>query len=397
MSTKGFKEYVQLETIAGIILMIATVLALVVDNSPVRHLYHHFFGTVLSLHLGVVVLSKSVLLWVNEGLMTVFFLLVGLEIKREMIEGELNTRSKAMLPAIAALGGMVVPALIYVGINFHDSAALRGWAIPVATDIAFSLGVLSLLGSRIPSSVKVFLTALAIFDDLAAVIIIAVFYTHHIHQLYLLFALMLSLLLLIFNRLNVSRLTPYILVSIVIWVCVLKSGVHATLTGVILAFAIPFDTSASKAKSAKSEHGRSPLKHLEHILHPWVVFFVVPVFAFANAGVSFIGLSPTHFLTPITLGITLGLFVGKQLGIWGFSMFAVRMGWAKKPRGLSSGGLYGISLIAGMGFTMSLFIGSLSFVQQAQVFSPMVRVGVLAGSFLSGLMGYLFLRYVAYK
>lgn len=400
MATQFFKRYIQLESSAGIFLILVTSLALIVDNSPLRFFYHAFFNYHLTLHLGVINLSKSVLLWVNEGLMTIFFLLVGLEIKREMIEGELNSLSKAMLPAFAALGGMVVPTLFYIAFNYHDVAALRGWAIPVATDIAFSLGVLSLLGKRIPPAVKVFLTALAIFDDLMAVVIIAVFYTNHIYQIYLLLALLLTLILLIMNRLNVVRITPYVVVSAVMWVCVLKSGVHATLTGIVMAFAIPLK--GKKSKAAKKDdttpsHAESPLKKLEHALHPWVAFLVIPIFAFANAGVSFEGLSLDYFVTPITLGIATGLFFGKQIGIWLFSFLSIRFGWATKPARLSLSGIYGVSLIAGMGFTMSLFVGSLSFIERTEVFSPMVRVGVLVGSFLSGLAGYLFLRFFAYR
>ena len=320
--------------------------------------------------------------------MTVFFLLVGLEIKRELVEGELNTIDKALLPAVAALGGIVVPALIYYFINHNDPIAMRGWAIPIATDIAFSLGILSLLGSRISPTVKVFLMALAIFDDLVAVIIIAVFYTDHISILFLLLSFLLCLFLLILNRLHVKALTPYVIVSFIIWACVLKSGVHATLTGIVLAAAIPLRvTKKNKIKPI------SPAKDLERRLHPWVAFVVVPIFAFANSGVSFIGLHPSHFVTPITLGIALGLFFGKQIGIWCFSMITVWLKWTRKPRHITPKVLYGLSLLAGMGFTMSLFVGSLAFSgSELSHLSPMVRVGVLLGSFVSAVLGYIVLR-----
>jgi len=381
---RTIREFIRLESSAGIILFIAAICALVVDNSPLHNLYHDLFHLPFTLQLGALVLSKPLLLWVNDGFMSIFFLLVGLEIKRECLEGELNTLKKAMLPAIAAFGGMVVPALVYIYFNSHDPSAMAGWAIPTATDIAFSLGILVILGSRIPVSLKIFLTALAIFDDIGAIVIIAIFYTEHISMSLLLAASVLVLCLLLLNRWRVRHFAPYFLVGLVLWFCVLKSGVHATLAGIILAFMIPIRD--------KKTPGRSPLRELEHMLHPWVAFGILPLFAFANAGVTFQGMHWAQFIGGIPLGIAAGLFIGKQLGIWGASWLAVKMGLCRLPKGANALGLYGISMIAGVGFTMSLFIGSLAFGRFDTDTLAMVRVGVLVGSFLSGGLGYLVLR-----
>ncbi len=384
MAFRMMREFIKYESSGGVVLFAAAVLALIVDNSPL----HHFYVTLLHLPLvigyGQVKLVKPLLLWINEGLMTIFFFLVGLEIKREMLEGEINSLRKVVLPGVAAVGGMLVPALFYLYFNWGDSTALRGWAIPTATDIAFSLGILSLLGSRIPPSLKIFLTALAIFDDIGAIVVIAVFYSAQISLLLLFVALGLILVLILLNRLRVSQITPYILVGAILWVCVLKSGVHATLTGVVLAFCIPMRDRRNPAMS--------PVRQLEHDLHPWVAFGVLPLFAFANAGVSFAGLRLHQLLSPITIGIAAGLFLGKQLGIWGFSWLAIKLKLARMPHGASWMGLYGISLVAGVGFTMSLFIGGLAFSGLAESYGALVRLGVLAGSFASGLLGYLLLR-----
>jgi len=378
------REFIKLESSAGIILFLTAVLALIVDNTPLHNLYHSLFNLPLTLKLGEFGISKPLLLWVNDGFMAVFFFLVGLEIKREMLEGELNTLSKAALPGVAAVGGMVVPALIYLLINYHDSNALRGWAIPTATDIAFSLGILSLLGQRIPVSLKVFLTALAIFDDLGAIIVIAIFYTQHISVVLLLTALVFILILVILNRFHVTHFAAYILTGIALWVCVLKSGVHATLAGVIVALAIPIRDPKDPEKS--------PLRDMEHRLHPWVAFGVLPLFAFANAGIDFSSISAHDFFGSIPMGIALGLFIGKQVGIWGASMLAVRCGFAHMPKGASSAGIYGVSLLAGVGFTMSLFIGTLAFGDYTGHYSAQVRVGVIVGSVVAGALGYLILR-----
>lgn len=384
MPIRTFREFTKLESSAGIVLFFAAVLALIIDNTSLHQYYQAFFHLPLTLKLGNIGLEKPLLLWINDGFMAIFFLLVGLEIKRELLEGELRSTSRAVLPAIAALGGMVVPALFYIALNHHDKEAIHGWAIPMATDIAFSLGILSLLGSQIPKSAKVFLTAVAIFDDLGAIIVIALFYTSKISFTMLLIAVILLLILYIFNRYNITRFAPYLLVGLVMWVCVLKSGIHATLTGIAVAFAIPI--------RKRENHRISPLRDLEHILHPWVAFFILPIFAFANAGVSFEGLKPMHLISEIPLGIAGGLFIGKQIGIWGSAMLAVKFGGLKLPSKVSGLSVYGISLLAGVGFTMSLFIGGLAF--SGPQYSAYVRFGVIVGSLLSGVLGYFVLRRV---
>lgn len=379
-----FKEFIKLESSAGIILFATAMLAMIINNTPLAYYYDSFFSTKISLSIGQFQLSKPLLLWINDGFMAVFFLLVGLEIKREMFEGELNSVAKSILPAIAAVGGMLVPALIYVCFNSADAQALKGWAIPTATDIAFSLGILSLLGSRIPVSLKIFLTALAIFDDIGAIIVIAIFYTAHISITLLLVALFMVLILFLLNRFKVSRMGAYFIVGIILWICVLKSGIHATLAGIVLAFAIPL--------KSKSESEKSMLHQLEHQLHPWVAFGILPLFAFANAGVSLSGLTFAHVFSSIPLGIAAGLFIGKQIGVWLFTMLGVRLGIAQLPAGVTSVGVYGAGLLAGVGFTMSLFIGTLAFPSYGP-HAAYVRIGVIAGSIFSGVFGYLVLRF----
>lgn len=385
MPFRTLREFIQLESSAGVILFIAAILALIIDNTGWHQYYEAFFDLHFSVQIADYRLSKPLQLWINDGLMTIFFLLVGLEIKREMFEGELSSVSKAVLPAIAAIGGMLVPGLIYFFLNRGDAVAMRGWAIPTATDIAFSLGILALLRSRLPVSLKIFLTALAIFDDIGAIIIIAVFYTVHISVVMLSIAAGCVVLLVVLNRFQVMAITPYVLVGIALWLCVLNSGVHATLAGIVLAFAIPIRD--------KRYTDVSPLRNLEHKLHPWVAFGVLPIFAFANAGVSFAGISLHELFSPITLGIAAGLFLGKQIGIFGASLLGVKLGFAKKPHGSTWFGVYGVGLVAGVGFTMSLFIGTLAFHGQDGSYDAMVRVGVIGGSFLSGLLGYLILRF----
>lgn len=386
MVPKSFREFIKLESSAGLILFFAAVLALVVNNTPLHPFYEAFFDMPLSIQVGAFHLAKPLLLWVNDGLMASFFLLVGLEIKREFLIGELRHIKTALLPAFGAIGGMVVPALIYVLCTHHNAGLLKGWAIPTATDIAFSLGVLSLLGSRIPLSLKLFLTALAIFDDMGAIIVIAVFYTSHISMMMLLGAIICCILLFIMNRINIVSQTAYILVGVALWLCVLKSGVHATLAGVIVAFAIPI-------KQQSKSHIR-PLQALEHALHPWVAFGVLPIFAFANAGVSFHGIEPRLLVSAVPLGIILGLFFGKQIGVWSFSTLAIRLGWAEMPSGATSLGIYGIGALAGIGFTMSLFIATLAFGGDDSHLAPLIRFGVLAGSMLSGILGYVILHWL---
>lgn len=384
MPLRSLREFIRLESSGGIVLFCAAIIALIMDNSPLHVYYQAFFHLPLTLKLGEVGLEKPLYLWINDGFMAIFFLLVGLEIKREFLEGELQTFSKALLPGIAAVGGMVVPAVIYLVFNYDDPVAIHGWAIPMATDIAFSLGILALFGKRIPLALKVFLTALAIFDDLGAIIVIAIFYTSKISLVMLLVAIILVLLLFILNRCHIYHFAPYFLVGIVLWVCVLKSGVHATLAGILVALAIPMRDRRNRRIS--------PLKDLEHKLHPWVAFGVLPIFAFANAGVSFEGLRPMHLVSQIPLGIMLGLFIGKQLGVWGITMLSVRLGFAKLPRKVTGLGIYGVSLLAGVGFTMSLFIGGLAFDGSTPQFGAYVRFGVLVGSIVSGIVGYLILR-----
>jgi NhaA family Na+:H+ antiporter len=377
----GIQEFLRMEAAGGIVLGIAAALALVACNSGLIDLYRDVLTLPVELRFGALQIAKPLLLWINDGLMAIFFLLVGLEIKRELVEGELSSLRQAALPAIAAVGGMAVPALIYVLCNLTDATALHGWAIPAATDIAFAVGVLSLLGSRVPIGLKVFLLALAIFDDLGAIVIIAVFYTANLSVISLLLAGGVLLVMLALNRLGVTRIAPYALLGIVLWVCVLKSGVHATLAGVAMAFAIPM----------RAAEGESPLRQLEHALHPWVAFLVVPLFGFANAGVSLAGIGTGALAEGVSLGIAAGLFVGKQLGVFGAVYASVRLGIARLPEGVGWTGLYGAGLLAGIGFTMSLFIGTLAW--DTTDYAAPLRIGVLGGSLLSGVAGYLLLLF----
>lgn len=369
-----FREFLDSEAAGGIVLMVAAALALIVANSPLAETYF----SVLHAYLGPLSVSH----WVNDGLMAVFFLLVGLEIKREMLDGQLSTWPRRVLPGIAAAGGMVVPALVYVLINRNNSAALSGWAIPTATDIAFALGVLSLLGSRVPASLKVFLTALAIIDDLGAVIIIAIFYTSGLSLIYLGAAFAVIALLVVLNRMRVMTLVPYLVLGAILWVLVLKSGVHATLAGVALALTIPLERSAGIGHDL--DH--SPLHRLEHGLHKIVPFFVIPIFGFANAGVSLAGLSFGALIEPLTLGVAAGLVVGKLVGVFGSSALAIRLGLADLPAHAGWSHMIGISLLCGIGFTMSLFIGLLAFAGDVAL-QDAVKVGILAGSFIAAILG----------
>ncbi|MER8581834.1 Na+/H+ antiporter NhaA [Mesorhizobium sp. M1423] len=368
------REFLDSEAAGGLILMAAAALALIVANSPLGEAYF----SALHAYLGPLSVSH----WINDGLMAVFFLLVGLEIKREMLDGQLSTWPRRVLPGIAAAGGMAVPALVYVAINRNNEAALSGWAIPTATDIAFALGVLSLLGSRVPGSLKIFLTALAIIDDLGAVLIIAVFYTSGLSLAYLGAAFAVIALLVVLNRIRVLTLLPYVLLGIVLWVLVLKSGVHATLAGVALALTIPLKISPGSGHDL--DH--SPLHRLEHGLHKVVAFFVIPIFGFANAGVSLGGLSAAALAEPLTLGVAAGLVAGKLVGVFGSSALAIRLGFADLP--VNAGWLHmiGISLLCGIGFTMSLFIGLLAFASDVAL-QDAVKVGILAGSFIAALLG----------
>lgn len=363
-------------------LAIAALAALIVSNSPWRDAYQAFTAIPGTVDVGgVVVIAKPLLLWVNDLWMAVFFLVVGLEIKRELVEGELASRDQAILPAVAALGGMIVPALIYALINLGDPIALRGWAIPAATDIAFAIGIVMLLGTRVPVSLKVFLTAVAIIDDLGAIAVIAVFYTANLSFAMIVGAVAGALALLALNRAGVTRVDVYLVVGAAIWVCVLKSGVHATLAGVVTAFAIPI----------RDPRGGSPAGALEHGLHPWVAFTVLPMFAFANAGVSLEGLSFGSLLEPIPLGIAGGLLAGKAVGVFGAAWLMIRAGFAAMPADASMRQLLGVCILCGIGFTMSLFIGALAFDGLDPAYATGVKLGVLTGSLLSGVAGTLIL------
>jgi NhaA family Na+:H+ antiporter len=383
--SEWLQDFIKQDSFSGILLIFAAVLAMAMENSPLNWLYDALLDTPVEIRVGALHLAKPLLLWINDGLMAVFFLLIGLEVKREFLEGELSRFDQIILPGVGAVGGMLVPAAIYYWLNQGDPLAMNGWAIPAATDIAFALGVLALLGERVPISLRVFLMALAIFDDLGAVVIIAVFYTADLSLTSLLLALLAVTVMLGMNLLKVTRISAYMFVGTFLWVAVLKSGVHATLAGVIVGMMIPLRD--------PKDPDSSPLKTVEHGLHQWVAFFIVPVFAFANAGVSLEGFSFDRLLEPIPLGIAGGLFIGKQLGIVLFCGFAILLGFAKLPNGASWWGFYGTSVLCGIGFTMSLFIASLAFEHEGSDLVVMGdRLGILLGSALSAVFGYVLLR-----
>ncbi len=373
-------EFVARETSAGIVLFVAALLAMIAVNSAFNPYYLAFLNIPVVVQFGALEIAKPLSLWINDGLMAIFFFLVGLEVKREILEGELSSVDKAALPAIAAIGGMAIPAAVFLYFNWNISENVNGWAIPAATDIAFALGVLALLGKHAPLSLKILLLAIAIIDDIGAIIIIALFYTAEVSSVSLMLSAVGIAILILMNRLGVVRVAPYILVGTFLWICVLKSGVHATLAGVIAALAIPLN----------AKDGTSPLKHLEHILHPWTAFLVLPIFAFANAGVLLAGLQVSDLFAPLALGIAAGLVVGKQIGVFGFMFIAAKLGLVRRPMGVSWLQLYGLACLTGIGFTMSLFIGNLAFVDPAQI--ETVKLGVISGSLVSGLLGYLILR-----
>jgi len=383
----SLQDFLRLSASGGIVLMVAAVLAMLVANSPFAPAYNDFLALPVVVTVGGVGVAKPMLLWINDGLMAVFFLLIGLELKRELLEGHLASFRQAALPIAAAVGGLIFPALIYITINRGDAVALNGWAIPAATDIAFALGVLALLGSRVPTALKAFLLSIAILDDLMAIVIIALFYTSSLSTDALTVAGILVAVLALMNRFGVRKSAAYILVGIPLWLAVLKSGVHATLAGVVLAFFIPMGKRGDG-------HKHSPLRDLEHALHPWVAYLVLPIFAVANAGVSLAGLSPADLLRPIPFGIAAGLFFGKQAGIMTASFLAVRFRVASLGEELRWSHLYGVALLAGIGFTMSLFIASLAFAQRGGSSHGLERVGILAGSLCAGAAGYLVLRRV---
>ena len=361
--------------------MFAALLALFANNTFLSPLYGALLSTPVVVQIGALEIAKPLVLWINDGLMAIFFFLVGLEIKREVLQGELSSFDKAALPIFAAIGGMAAPALIYVSFNWADPETIRGWAIPAATDIAFALGILALLGSRAPVSLKIFLLAVAIIDDLGAIVIIAIFYTADLSLSALGLAAVGFAGLLALNLLGIKRITPYVLIGAFMWVCVLKSGVHATLAGVLTALVIPMQ--------GRTPEAQSPLHRVEHDLHPWVAFMVLPIFAFANAGVSFEGLSLGAILAPVPIGIALGLYLGKPIGVVAMSWLAVKLGVTKLPASMGWPQLLGVACLTGVGFTMSLFIGGLAFDSADQLNE--VRIGVLMGSILSGITGYLLL------
>ncbi|WP_327037537.1 Na+/H+ antiporter NhaA [Moraxella canis] len=376
------KRFLELEAAGGIVLAAAALLAMIVANSPLKSFYDAFIHAPVVVQVGAFEIAKDAHHWINDGLMAIFFFLVGLELKREALVGELSDIKQIMMPALAAIGGMIVPALIYAAFNYGNPEQLAGWAIPAATDIAFALGVLSLLGNRVPNALKVFLVSIAIFDDLGAIVIIALFYTSDLSLFSLAVAAVCFPFLFLLNRMNVVRLTPYLLIGLVMWAALLKSGVHATLAGVLLAFFIPLRN--------KNDPEHSPLEELEHDLHNTVAFGVLPLFAFANAGISLAGTSIDTLLHPVPLGIAAGLFIGKQIGVMAAVFFCLKLGLAGLPKGTTVKQLYGVSMLCGIGFTMSLFISGLAFGGIPDGFDP--RLGIILGSIISGVIGYVILR-----
>ncbi len=385
--TKPFRWFFKLEAASGLTLLFAAILALFISNSNLSDLYFNTLNKYLFIGINDYGLKLSVIHWINDVLMAIFFFFVTLEIKREFLQGELSNTKQALLPIIAAVGGMLVPALIYIYINFGNTVTLNGWAIPSATDIAFSLGVLSLLGSRVPLSLKVFLTALAIIDDLGAIVIIALFYSGDLNIMYLSLMLLAFIVLLVLNKLNIKKFIPYLIVGIFLWDFTHQSGIHATISGVLLATIIPH---------RKKEKDFSLLVKLEHAISPYVAFGIMPLFAFANAGVSLQGISLSSLLDKVPLGILLGLFIGKQLGVFIFSYVSIKLKFAQMPNNSNWLNFYGVGILTGIGFTMSLFVGNLAFVDNNQ-FIDGVKIGVLSGSLLSTIFGYFLLSFTSRK
>ncbi|MGB3806126.1 MAG: Na+/H+ antiporter NhaA [Erythrobacter sp.] len=376
----ALKDFLRQESAGGIVLMIAAALALVIANTPLAPFYFDTLATKLNLCFGTFAIDKALILWINDGLMAIFFFLIGLEVKREIIEGQLSSWNKASLPLAAAIGGMALPALIFVAFNLGSPETINGWAIPAATDIAFALGILSLLGPRVPVALKALLLAIAVIDDIGAITVIALFYTGEIAVDMLIGGAMVLAILFAIGRMRIASTIPYVLLSIVMWVLILKSGVHATLAGVTAAMAVPM----------VARDGTRLLERMEHGLHSWVAFLIIPIFGFANAGVTLIGLSPADLLQPLPLGIALGLLIGKQVGIVGFAWIAVKTGLASLPEGVGWRKIHALSLLAAIGFTMSLFIGNLAFADPALV--DAVKVGVLAGSIVAAITGFVLLK-----
>ncbi len=384
VALSSIKKFFQMESAAGILLFFAAILAMLMANSPLATYYNLLLDTPVAIQVGALEVAKPLLLWINDGLMAVFFLLVGLELKRELIDGELSDKKNIILPGVGAVGGMLVPALVFFWFNKDDPNALQGWAIPAATDIAFALGVLKVLGPRVPTSLKIFLTSLAIFDDIGAILVIAFFYTSQISMVSLLVVGLCLPVLYYINRKGIEATSTYIFFGVIMWVAMLKSGVHATLTGVLLAMFIPM--------KSKQNPDFSPLKTLEHNLHSVVAYIILPVFAFANAGISLSGVGIEQLMHPVPLGIAMGLVVGKQLGIFSLCWLAIKLKLAKLPEHSNLMSLYGISALCGIGFTMSLFIGSLAYeeTQFDMIFDE--RLGIIVGSLISALIGFFVIK-----
>ncbi len=380
----AIRNFLSQESAGGILLMGAVILAMLMANSPLSGIYQDFLHTEMQIRVGSLDIDKTLIHWINDGLMALFFMLIGLEVKRELLEGALSTKAQASLPTFAALGGMIFPAAIYLIFNYSDPVTQNGWAIPAATDIAFALGIMALLGSRVPVALKVFLLALAIIDDLGVIVIIAMFYSTDLSTISLIVAAVAIAVLVILNRRGVTAIGPYGVVGLILWIAVLKSGVHATLAGVIIAFCIPL----------RAQDGSSPSEHLEHSLHPWSTFAILPVFAFANAGVDLSGMSFGDLLSPVPVGIALGLFLGKPLGVMLFSFVAVKLKLAALPEGVSWKQITPVAVMCGIGFTMSMFISSLAFIGGSEHYGDVARLGILSGSILSAVVGYFWLSRV---
>ncbi len=379
------KKFLQLESASGILLLAFAMLAMVCANTPLKDLYFDFLSMPVSIQIGLFSIHKPLLMWVNDGFMAVFFVLVGLEVKREMMVGAISSYQKAIFPAIGALGGMVVPALVFTLINHNSPEFQQGWAIPMATDIAFAVGVLGLLGKRVPFALKIFLLALAIIDDLGAIVVIAIFFSHDLSTTALISAGIAIATLIIMNRMRVTAICAYMVVGLILWASVLKSGVHATLAGVIIGFCVPL----------KGKNGEEPLAHFEHILAPWCAFVILPLFAFSNAGVSLSGMSLNTLFSPLTMGVALGLIVGKTLGVFSFSFLAVKLGIAQLSEGINFKQIFAVSILCGIGFTMSMFLAGLAFGgdEADGRFISLARLGILIGSGISAIVGYYLLKH----
>ncbi|RXK34282.1 Na(+)/H(+) antiporter NhaA [Arsenophonus endosymbiont of Bemisia tabaci Asia II 3] len=384
--TAIIRQFLKLEAASGVLLIIAAILALIMANTPLQGIYQQFLNIPIAVKISVLDIDKPFLLWINDGLMAIFFLVVGLEVKRELIEGSLAGRDKAIFPAVAAVGGMLLPALVYLFFNANDEIARQGWAIPAATDIAFAVGIMALLGKRVPTELKVFLLALAIIDDLGVIIIIALFYTKSVSIMALRLAMLFLLVLIWMNWRKVENTSAYLVVGVILWVCILKSGIHATLAGVIVGFLIPL----------KGGQNNSPSEQLEHLLHPWVAYLLLPLFAFANAGIQLDGVTLTNLASALPIGVALGLLIGKPTGIFLFSWLALQLGVAKLPAKINLKQIFAVSVLCSIGFTMSIFIARLAF-EGLDNFSTYARLGILIGSTLAAILGLLLLNSVLPK